>query len=378
MSFFIEKIREEPQTHILIIGVGGYPYLNNGIKSIPQTFEGAQMLGQLSSPPVSAEAFYNAVMDLDDQEAWIRSIGSVEVLISPSPNGKPVFQSHSPDVATLANIKKSYREWKKRCDSNVDNVAIFFFCGHGLEKGEHYLLAEDFGEVPEAPWDGSFAFDMTRRAFFTCKARTQLFFVDACRQLTSDMLTTDLPMNPIEPPSILAKDCTYNLTQKASAANESAYGRKNEVSYYTKALIGALLGDAVSNDSSEWCVDTGRISSQMNSFLQKVAPGEGYPQRCISTTSDVTNIIRFKETPEVPLRVTCAPESALPLAELSYLNLDTNQGETRAPLNTPWDTKVKAGIYKVQAHFSTGQFEPVFVHKNFMPPAALQILNCMP
>lgn len=378
MPLFVDKIDpDKPQTHILIIGVGGYTYLNEGINAKPQTFDAAQLLGQLSSPPVSAEAFYKVAMKLHDDDAWIKPLGSVEVLVSLSPTGEPVFGGQSPDAAGIANIKRAYRGWKKRCNAHSENVAIFFFCGHGLDKDEHYLLAEDFGEEPDNPWDGSFAFDATRRAFFSCKASTQLFFVDACRQVTSDMLKTDLPMNPIEPPGILARDCIYNLTQKAAAANESAYGKKNEVSYYTKALIGALLGDAVSNDSGEWCVDTGRISSQMNAFLQKVAPGEGYPQRCISTTSDITNIIRFKDTPMVPLKVTCAPDAALAQAELSYLNLNTNLGETRAPQNVPWEVKIKAGIYRVQAHFDKDQFKSNAVSISCVPPSVSQILNCM-
>ncbi len=378
MPLLIDKPATGAQTHVLIIGVGGYPYLADGAFEKPQKFDGAQLLGQLSSPPVSAEAFFNTVIELDELEAWIKPLGSVDVLISNPPNSNQVLAGYSPENVSMENIKKSYRQWKKRCDTNPDNVAIFYFCGHGLDKGEHFLLAEDFGEEPDNPWEGSFAFDMTRRAFFSCKAETQLFFIDACRQVTSGMLKTDLPLNPIEAPGILAKDCLYNLTQKAAAANESAYGKKNEVSFYTKALINALMGDAVSNDTGEWCVDTGRIASQMNAFLQKVAPGQGYPQRCISTTSDVTQIIRFAETPLVPVTISCAPDAAQRLAELSYLNLNTNQGENRPPQNDPWNIKVKAGIYRVEARFANGQFRPVNVFEKYMPPEATQLLNCMP
>lgn len=377
MALYFNQIQQSPQTHILIIGVGGYPYLNGGTKAIPQTFDGAQMLGQLSSPPVSAEAFFNMAVELHSEGAWIKPLGSINVLVSPDPTANNLFGGKALEPATIGNIENAYLDWKKLCDADPENVAIFFFCGHGLDKAEHYLLAEDFGQRPDNPWKGSFAFDMTRRAFFSCKARTQLFFIDACRQLSSDMLKTDLPANPIEPPSLLAKDCKFNLTQKAAAANESAYGKKNEVSFYTKALIGALKGNASNNDIGEWRIATGTLSYKMNSFLQLEAPGEGYPQRCISTTSDTTDIIRFTKPPMVPLLVTCTPDAALPFAELSCLDPNTNQGETRPPQGDPWETRIKAGLYKIEANFRGGEYKSNYIFKLVTPPSVNQILNCM-
>jgi hypothetical protein len=365
----------EARTHVLIIGVGGYPYLSGGTKETTQTTDGAQALGQLSSPPASAEAFYNTVLKLERN--WITPLGSVEVLVSPAPTGKPVFTGQNVDAATLNNIEDVYGDWKKRCNSNPDNVAIFFFCGHGLDKGEHYLLAEDFGKQPDNPWRGAFAFDMTRRGFFTCVAKTQLFFIDACRQVTPDMLRTDLAVTPIDQPSLLAKDCTYNLTQKAAAANEKAYGKKNEASFYTKALIGALSGNAVNRDTGAWRINTAGLSTKMNAFLQLEAPDQGYPQRCISTTSDVVDIIQFDAAPMLSLQVTCDPDAALALAELSCVELQTNDTQMRPPAATPWNLQIQAGFYKIQASFNGGSpyaHTPVF--KPLMPPFVVEKLKC--
>jgi len=366
-----------PQTHILIIGVGNYPFLNGGAEAKQQTFDGGQLLGQLSSPPVSAEAFYNAALYLHKVEAWIRPLGSINLLVSAPATANNIFGGKTLEPATIANIKQAYWDWKSECDANPDNVAIFYFCGHGLDKAEHYLLAEDFGRQPGNPWDGSFAFDMTRRAFFSCKAKTQLFFVDACRQVTSDMLRTDLPANPIEPPDLRAKDCQFNLTQKAAAANESAYGKKNDVSFYTKALIGALKGNAVNNDIGEWRIATGALSHKMNGLLQLEAPSEGYPQRCISTTSDTADIIRFSGPPMVPVKVTCVPDNALAYANLACVNANTNQSETRGPQSQPWEISIKAGLYKIEASFANGQFKPDAIVRPVMPPSVNQTLNCM-
>lgn len=42
----------DPQTHVLIIGVGGYPFIQDGKDQKEQHFESAKDSGQLTSPPV--------------------------------------------------------------------------------------------------------------------------------------------------------------------------------------------------------------------------------------------------------------------------------------------------------------------------------------
>lgn len=365
-----------PQTHVFIIGVGGYPHISGGHSEKEQTVDAAKQLGQLSSPPKSAEAFYNSIIKLHAENAWIRPLGSIEVLLSPLANDESTFAGQNIDSANISNITNAYWEWKERCDKHPDNVAIFYFCGHGFEKDEQYLLTEDFGKTPHNPWTGCFAFDLTRRGFSTCKANTQLFFVDACRQITSDMLTTDFRVLPIDPPNLLAKDCLYRLTQQAAAINESAYGKKNDVSFYTQALIKALCGDASTGDDGDWVVNTGVLASKMTSFIKNIASDQGYKQRCISTTSDVTDIIRFIEPPSLSLTVTCAPFNALRFAELSYHNLNTDSGNRRSPETNPWQVDIKPGIYRIQADFPGSQYKNIPVFKSLMPPSDSQTLKC--
>ena len=149
---------------------------------------------------------------------------------------------------------------------------FFFFCGHGLEKSEHFLLAEDFGD-PANFWFNAFNFDATRLAFRSCVARTQLFFVDACRQVTSEMLLLNLDgIPPLEPPAYLSPDCDYNLTIKATAVNEKAYSKKNQPSFFTQALINGMEGQAARNSNDEWTVSTGALSSGITSLIRLVDP----------------------------------------------------------------------------------------------------------
>ncbi|MFN8288713.1 MAG: caspase family protein [Chitinophagaceae bacterium] len=377
MTLLFDNTQASPQVHVLLIGVGGYPFLKNGVSAFTQVFDGASHLGQLTSPPVSVAHVYNTIMELHQQNAWITPLGSIDVLVSPAPGGSNLVSGQPVRPASMNNIRDAYFAWKNRCDTNEENIAFFFFCGHGVEKGEHYLLAEDFGSIPQNPWQQGFSFESTRRAFYKCKAKTQLFFIDACRYVTSDMLTHDIPVNPIEPPSFRSTTCKYDLVQKAAAPNEGAYGEVQSPSFYTKALIGALKGDVAERDSGEWKIGTAKLSAKMNELLGEVMPGQEYPQRCISTTSDVRDIIKLDEPPVAMLSVTCEPDEALPLAELSCKNVKTAKEETRVPQAQPWNIKVQAGVYRVKARFLAGGFTDIEEMTPVSPPLTREKLRCL-
>lgn len=377
MTLVFNDVKPVPQTHVMIIGVGGYPYLLGGTQEKPNQLSGIDGLGQLTSPPVSAAEFYSAVLDFHQSSSWTRSLGSVELLISNPPNTNAVLQGVQYEAPTLNNIRNAYHAWRSRCDSSPDNVAIFYFCGHGLEKGEHFLLAEDFGVDPNDPWFECFAFDTTRLAFHTCAAKTQCFFIDACRQLTASLLTHIVPVTPLQNPSLRTADCPYNLTVKASAMNEAAYGRKNEASFFTKALINGLKGDAAMLRDGEWQIMTSSISSNINELLQQVKPSEGYKQRCISTIGDTTQILKFVNPPQVEVNVYCNPDEALSFASLTCTNLKTKDVQSRPPMPDPWTVNLPAGIYRVEAQFNAAPYVNAHEHIHAVPPVYNQKIQCL-
>jgi hypothetical protein len=382
MSLVFDRIGDCPQTHVLIIGIGGYPWLKDGLKWSPGQNVFFASMGQLSSAPVSAAAFYKTVIDLHEggeskQDQWIRPLGSIELLISDVPGTHPILPSLEYDGATWENIYEAYRQWKKRCDSHPDNVAIFYFCGHGLEKANQYLLAEDFGKLEGNPWRHAINIDQTRRAFHGCKAETQVFFIDACRLVALDFLDRDIDIAALDHAEHLGQDCKYNLTQKAAAHNESAFGRVNTASIYTSALIKVLRGQAASVADEEWVIETRDISGRIHELMDMVEPGQGYDQRCTHTSNMTTTLIRFNEPPDVIISLTCDPEEALAVAELSCLNADSKALQSRPPLPTPWDVNVKAGIYLVSARFLEDRYRPASKHVTANPPIIKKALRCL-
>lgn len=365
-----------PQTHVFIIGVGGYPYIKGGTEEKKQTLDCAKKLGQLTSPPLSAKALYDTIINLHNKNAWIKPLGSVELLISPVGAEPFIIAGEEVGRADMENITDSFSSWLERCDSSADNVTLFFFCGHGVDKVEHVLLAEDFGENTVQPWNGSFAFDKTRRGFYRCKASTQLFFVDACRLVTADMLMTDPSFNTLIDPHLTSTECNFDLTQKAAAYNEGAYAPINDVSYYTKALIQALEGGVLTKEEDEWTITQSSLATKMEKLIEIAYEGKVPEQRCSNRTSRSTDILRFAEAPIIDVVIDCSPKEAHDLAHLSYSGVDTDSNGTRLPAIEPWKITIKPGIYSLSANFPDRQFLNKNEFKSFMPPAGAKTLKC--
>lgn len=356
-----------PRTHALVIGVGGYRHLLGGAQEKQQTLELVASLKQLTSPPRSAVAF--AQWLLEAANAWTAPLGSVDLLISAAPDDpNPLPAGLKADPATMANIRKAYGAWRDRCDRHEDNIAVFYFCGHGVEKKEQHLLAEDFGADPNNPWVESFAFDSSRRAFHSCRAKTQCFFIDACRKITSGMLTTEPSVIPLGTPDFTAPECAFNLTMQATARNEAALGPKRGVSYFTQALILALSGRVATKRGGRWVIETGQVSARITDILRMVKQSQGFPQRCSSQTTDSADILRV-DTPKVDLLLKCSPDAANAVAQLTCSPISSPGQPVADHLGAPWSLQVDAGFYIAKASFDSGDFKDAEEQVFASPPA---------
>jgi hypothetical protein len=376
MALYFEDSSEGPKIHIFVIGVGGYPYLKGGVSEKEQTTGVAARLGQLTSPPVSAEAFCEMAIELHGSQSWATPLGSIDVLVSNPSEGRSVFEGHQVKAANMENIKDSYFAWKARCDTHEDNVALFLFCGHGLGKGEHYLLAEDFGKRPEDPWDGCFAFDTTVMGFGTCQAKTQIFLVDSCRQVTSDMQGLNLMIRPLEQAAFATGTSENKFVQKAAAHNESAYGKKNKESFYVSAIIKAFKGNAAEKRNGIWKVSTGTICSKMNELVDRELAGAQPRQRCDNSIIGEIPIVVLRTPPTVALKITCNPLPALTHADLNYREVNTGISDNRAAIDQPWIVNVTAGIYEVHATFPEGDFHSTPETTVVSPPFTDHVALC--
>jgi len=315
-------------------------------------------LGQLTSPMASVSFMYEKMVEYNTKNVWCQKLGSIEILVSPPPSAAPLIPGKIIENASLANIQNAYFSWKGRCDEDEDNVALFYYCGHGFQKKYHFLLADDFGEKPQNPWLGAFNFDATRDAFFSCKAKTPIFIVDACRQITIEMLKNDVTVAPIENPSLFNPEESKNhLTLKATASGQSAYGKKNKPSYFVQAVISGLDGLVAKQDENDdWLIFTGDLSNYIHSLLDLINPEQSFKQRCQIACGLPTSIIKRKEAPIARLEVSCLPEQAAPLAELTCIEDIEIATHTKIPKPkaNKWELNIKAATYILAATFKAG------------------------
>lgn len=357
MSLIFENKSEGPKMHVLLIGVGGYTYLKEGMQPIDQKFDVAKDLEQLTSPPVSVEALYKCIKELDEAQNWITPLGSVQILLSKALAGKDVFPEEDLIPATIENIQQEYEKWKERCSEDQDNIAFFFFCGHGYEKDSmQYLLAEDFAKSSLNPFAGAFCFTETRVGFQSCLAKTQLFFIDSCRGLTNDMLLSKLAALPLDPPSHLQTNCRYDLTQHSVARNKRAQGKKDSVSHYTRSLIKALKGGISKKKNNGWVVSTEGICGQMNTLMSIETPNNADIEKCSTSYNDSIDLLHHPNAPMALINITCSPDEAHSAADLSCNNLDTLEEFSRVPHPEPWIFQGMAGMYRISADFSDNSF----------------------
>jgi Caspase domain len=341
------------RTHALVIGVGRYTHLPGGAGTLARKTLG---LSQLSSPPLSALAVARWLTnDLSNPGA---PLGSLELLVSDS-SGVPI-EPWPAEPATMGNVKTAFNRWYERCDRNPGNVAIFFFCGHAVLSGRLALLLEDFGANERKLLDNAVDFEMTHLGMGDCRARTQLFIADACRELRPEALdlvsfdpvaladASRTTPGPLETPRIYA-----------TGRDRQAFARVGAPSLFTGALLSALNGLAAERErgTGRWTVTTGRLAPATESALERLRAVPGTPgQSCIgggeSPGRSVLHVL--PEPPLVPVKVSCDPPAAS-----DYASFSMRAGParfTRDPTQGEWSTSVPAERYDVEATFPPGEY----------------------
>lgn len=342
MALVFDQIQDQPQLHAFIIGIGKYRHVSDGEDPKMHTVMNIGDLRQLTSPPRSALAIRDLL--LQTQAQWQVPLGSIELLLSPAPDdSQPDGPNQNFEAATMANIKRAFADWVGRCDSHEDNIALFYFCGHGVEKGDQFLLAEDFGAGLN-PWDESFAFDATRLAFHRIKAETQIFLVDACRKVTSRMLQTIPAANPLMVPDHVTAECLFNLTIKAAARNEEAMGPKKLPSYFTQSLLKIFQRGALAErlNNQAWGIRTGRIAADVSKVLKRIKDTEDFRQRCKAEITESALVFRMNTTPIVEVSIAVDEQ-----ARAFFKKLPDGAKQHRQDAVNPWKFNTEAGFYHI-------------------------------
>jgi hypothetical protein len=364
VTLIVDRGTEGARTHALVIGVGAYPYLLGGeqrgkvVKDVP--------LSQLSSPPVSARAFADWLAAEHDCPA--AKLGTVEMLLSPGgrytlPDGAPEEEGGSGkevEAATWDNVKTAAGSWWRRCDTNPDNIALFYFCGHGLEVANLALLLRDFGADDLDRLTNAINLHETRLVMEACAARHQVFIVDACREVLRPV--KDYPPGvgrslfnlPNPRPSKLTSAVLHSTSRGGSA-----YGDREEISKFTSALLKGLGGEGADDPAGggEWVVTLNALFEATGVLL---AGDDQEPTLGGDLRPDLPALHLLQEAPKVRLELACTPEAELAYAELAVYAQppETDYWDRRPPVPNPWELTLPAGHYRLEAYSSGSRWAP--------------------
>jgi hypothetical protein len=371
MTTVLDTAAPGPGTHALVIGVGAYDHLVGGRGTLLDNPFG---LKQLGSPPRSALAF--AEWLLGGLANDVAPLASLEVVISartPVTIADSGGQRVEVEPATMANIRAATERWFARADSHDDNVAVFYHCGHGLESSDLALLAQDFGAPGGDPvqlWANAYNFHRTYRGMAKCKAKGQFFFVDACRQVSADVLEFDgRDLAALIAPKLRGQNSTRNAPiLYASARAARAFARTDSVSRFTSALIEALDSNGAERQQGRWQVSNATLG---RGVIKRIELGnvKGVPsQDCVSDgeSAGTTTIHVLADAPRVPVIVSGKTLPAT--AALEFRRSVSAPPDLTAAGPAPWRLDVQAGTYALWA-LDGQQLIADLTEEWIMPPA---------
>lgn len=367
---------DEPGIHALVIGVGAYPYLKGGSKK--PRFECS--MGQLDAPPKSAEAFsqwLKSGLKLDGKE-----LRRLDVLAGPAyevidHQGQEVLT----DAPTLANVKKAAIDWKTYANSNEDNVAILFFCGHGLSVGDdEALLLEGFGDLSQGDHlNEAFNPSALLTGMQSCRASLQIYFFDACRNEEPKAANAATGLAGVTGllralPSD-AKSGKDQAVFRSTHLGMQAYSTNGKASRFTEALIEAMSGAGSTDDENGWSVEPVSLQSGVN-WLINLDPEVTEQWMTMEVPARRITLHQLPGGPIVPVMITCKPDGVLSDCVLEHTN-DAGVKTSRNPPNDePWHQNLPFGIYEFRAYDQAGTTEKGLIKRQPHPPKAVIAIKC--
>lgn len=301
---FDNREQGEPGVHVILIGVGTFADARAA-----DLLEGDApgSFADLETPLHSIEAFAGWLQtELDVADTPLRTLRGLGAS-SRRTSGLGVTRP------TFDNIAREVGEWSDDVDTHEDNLAIFYFCGHGLRIGEmQLLLAEDFGSNSRAPFEDSIEPELLANAMRQMKARRQIFLIDAC--------STEVPFSRryenVRPRTIVQEARNENLAKseqcliRASKLGTRAFGSASGPSLFMDAFLRAMKGaGAVSAERRQWVISTDMLRMAL-SWLIQLRP-EGVGQEVSFGGGTLSTSVLFHKLPGdplVPVRVSCDPK----------------------------------------------------------------------
>ena len=381
-ALVFEDAASSPGTHVLVVGIGTYPYLEGGTHHNPQVSGG---MGQLTAPQGSAVAVADWFLDhFSNPEKPLCSLAMV--VSAPDPfvyhHAKAnVAPGHALPQGEIGQIEAAIQAWAQRCE-NPDSQAVFFFSGHGAVSGESLLLARDFGAKPLQLFSGSLNLSAFEVAMNTRSPNFQLFLVDAC-QVPRPVATSAINKTVMGSGGIGAA-MPHEAARNGGAAKQSihlsttqyAFAEIDGHSLFTDALLQALSGGGAHPRSAGWVVP-GSLQLALDAYLERLGRRHNVQQ-----DPQLYKAANFKihkpDEVKVPVYVTCDPAQALRQAHIKVRRQGVEHGAFNGPVaqQDEWMLLLPTKAHEVEAVFPNTTYPTYKEETQVTTPETLVHIEC--
>jgi hypothetical protein len=355
-----------PGAHALIVGVSEYPHLGGGRTPVADPWD----MTQLTSAASTAHKVFE----------WLKSatltapLATCRVLLSPSP-----IEAHLAgvaDPATLANVKQEARAWRADAASHPDNVTFFYFAGHGVQrtKEDAVLCLMDFRDpadtvlhraIDVATLFGGMSPSPTQPNI----ARTQFYFIDACRAQLAQLGKFATPQtSAVFDLELGGQDDRRAPIFFASVSNHVAAAIPGVQTLFSRALLECFegaAGDSLGEDESgvpRWGVKLQSLIEALDLQVEDLNQELEGDQLCtVGGLLRPATVCLLDQAPVVKIVLTLDPVHA---SQMSRIVIRGNNQPDRVftpPFDHPVEDEVSAGAYGIDVSFNPPV--PPFVNK---------------
>jgi hypothetical protein len=240
------------------------------------------------------------------------------------------------------------------CTRHPDNVAFVYIAGHGVQLSKHeaIVLLEDVGAAGRASllYGAIDAVGCHRGMNHARAAKTQFWFVDACRQVPViarrfETLSGALTLDPAP------GHCESSPLFLAASTREAAFAKPGDATLFSQALLWALNGGAAVGPTKacpRWHVPVASLPEGLSEAVAQAAGAAGEEQHIDVTGRVLPAVVhQFQQAPIVPFRVELLPDEAAAVTRATLLR-DAVHVVPGLPSNWPLETQLTAGLYLMQ------------------------------
>ncbi|CAN7191646.1 caspase family protein [Variovorax sp. LjRoot84] len=353
--------------HALIAGVSAYRNLPSdaGLGMLP-----------LTSTSLTAYLMFVWLLQAHEQGRLPRPLATCRMLLTPTPGEatesvrfEPGIQDLGVPGCTVSALQDAAEKWRADASRGAGDGTLFYFAGHGIQKSRNnqVLLLESFGGPgPLARHSvdvSSLRNGMAPSAAYPNIARTQFYFIDACRSLPTRILSmADLQVAPVFDVLETGLDDRRAPIFFASLPDGKAQAVPGQQTLFSKALLRCLAGraafppdrTAADRAQNEWYVSTQSLTQGLPIVLEEVNREHGGDQRwTMDGSGDDAVLCYMRGPPTVPLQIEVDPPGALPCTAVSLTSFDnpaTDPLNFRYPTDEhPFRRDLAPGVYRISA-----------------------------